>query len=359
MAAVLGFGAWLTTVGLPAVVVVSLVGRVRSLAMVALLQDSSPLLFSLTWPALVLALVTRHWSVAAIASVVVVYHARLLAGLVRARRAPAWVATAPTLTVAAANVYVDNAGVDECARQLLATGADVLVVTETTPQFRQAFDAQGGAALYPHRTFDPDDASDYAPSLYLARRPTSLTLERIGTLPAAVVRLRAGTTEVCIVGTIAMASVERRGYRLWRQQMRDLAAFAARARGPLAGDLNSTVHRPAFTELRRRAGLEPAHDLLGLGLRPSFKLAAQGLLARLGPLVRLDHALLNRDAWATRAVDLDAAGSDHRPFVVDVALRQRKAAPRLAHPAAASCIPNTARSRSATSASSAGASNSH
>ena len=93
-------------------------------------------------------------------------------------------------------------------------------------------------------------------------------------------------------------------------------------RSPLviAGDLHTTIHRASYRDLEK-VGLNSAHDDLGLGLRPSFKLAAAGILARLGPLVRLDHALTNRSVWATEVHDLDGAGSDHRPFVVTLAAR--------------------------------------
>jgi hypothetical protein len=59
-----------------------------------------------------------------------------------------------------ANVYIDNNRHDEAARQLLAVGADIVVVVKSTPPFRKAFDLAGGALQYPHRTFDVDDDSD-------------------------------------------------------------------------------------------------------------------------------------------------------------------------------------------------------
>jgi hypothetical protein len=45
------------------------------------------------------------------------------------------------------------------------------------------------------------------------------------------------------------------------------------------------------------------------------------VLSRIGPLVRLDHALCNASVWPVEAHDLERAGSDHRPFVVTVAVR--------------------------------------
>jgi endonuclease/exonuclease/phosphatase (EEP) superfamily protein YafD len=92
----------------------------------------------------------------------------------------------------------------------------------------------------------------------------------------------------------------------------------------VAGDLNTTTFRPGVDELLA-AGLIDAHESLGQGLKASFKLAATGLFGRIGPLVRLDHALLNRRVRALSVRDLEAAGSDHHPFLVTLAVRPSRA----------------------------------
>lgn len=121
---------------------------------------------------------------------------------------------------------------------------------------------------------------------------------------------------------IPSAAVDPGGYERWHRQMDSLLRYARASSGPLvvAGDLNTTIHRAAYQDVRD-TGLDDAHDDLGLGLRPSFKLAAKGILSKLGPLVRLDHALTNRWVWPIEVVDLEPIGSDHRPFVVTLAPR--------------------------------------
>jgi endonuclease/exonuclease/phosphatase (EEP) superfamily protein YafD len=292
---------------------------------VALLQDATPLVLVLAWVGLVGAVLARSWPLAAFAAALCAYHVVLVARLLARRATPRWVRAAPTTTLALANVYVDNDEFDAAARQLLAVGADLLIVVETTPEFRAAFDRAGGAVRYPHRTFDADDDGAYAVSLYSASAPTSIEMVDIGALRAAravVIGVEVGGRELHVVGAIPMAAVDPGGYDAWRRQIHDLGRYADGHREPLvvAGDLNTTIHRSAFRDLES-AGLVDAHDALGLGLRPSFKLAAKGLLARLGPLVRLDHALLNDGVWAVEIDDLDPAGSDHRPFVATLAVR--------------------------------------
>jgi endonuclease/exonuclease/phosphatase (EEP) superfamily protein YafD len=123
--------------------------------------------------------------------------------------------------------------------------------------------------------------------------------------------------------------VERNGYRRWKAEFDTLVRLAPTLRGPvvLAGDLNTTRFRPQFRALLG-TGLRDVHDMLGKGLTSSFKLAARGLLASPGALVRLDHALVSSGVRPVRAEDLEAGGSDHLPFRVTLAVRQRRRSPK-------------------------------
>ena len=309
-------------IGLPALAVATRLARIKAGRAVALLQDATPLVLVLAWVGLLISLLQGAWLTAALAAVLAVYHLGLVYRLARRRDAPGWVTHAPTTTLALANVYIDNDETDESARQLVAVNADIVVVVETTPAFRAAFDRVGGAERYPHRTFDADDDSDYAVSMYCSVEPHEMAMIDIGELRVASAKVPVGGAVLHVVGAIPTAAVDPGGYATWKREMAALTGFARSRRSPLviAGDLNTTIHRAAYRDLAE-AGLDDAHDDLGLGLRPSFKLAATGLLARLGPLVRLDHALTNRLVWATEVRDLDSAGSDHRPFVATLAVR--------------------------------------
>jgi endonuclease/exonuclease/phosphatase (EEP) superfamily protein YafD len=101
-----------------------------------------------------------------------------------------------------------------------------------------------------------------------------------------------------------------------------LIAHVPTVQGPhvVAGDLNTTTFRPKVQELLD-TGLVDAHESLGEGLSASFKLAADGVLAAPGAVVRLDHALLSENVRAISADDLPSEGSDHVPFAVTLAVR--------------------------------------
>jgi endonuclease/exonuclease/phosphatase family metal-dependent hydrolase len=89
----------------------------------------------------------------------------------------------------------------------------------------------------------------------------------------------------------------------------------------IAGDLNTTRYRPEFVELLD-LGLRDAIDSLGKGLNPSFKLGAEGVLAVVGAVARLDHALVNDHVFPLSVDNLESCGSDHLPFELTVAVRE-------------------------------------
>jgi len=68
-------------------------------------------------------------------------------------------------------------------------------------------------------------------------------------------------------------------------------------------------------------GLKDAFDSLGKGLDTSFKLGADGVLAKVGAVARLDHALVTETVFPLSVEDLEACGSDHLPFKLRVAVR--------------------------------------
>ena len=289
----------------------------------AMAFDALPLVLGAAWVTLIPAAVTRHWLLAACAASLCAYHLRLVVPRVRAAPTPDWVAGAPTFRLCVANVYIENPTPEDAARQLLDSGADVIVIVESTPGFMSTFDAVGGTERYPWRVADPDDTSDYAVTLAVRRElaPGSGPDVR-GELRAIHAVVPVGDELVDVYGLNPMAAADRGGYRVWRRQLRHLRGLLREVRGPvvLAGDLNASQFRPEIDRLLAM-GLRDAHDALGLGLTRSFALSNQGVLAKM-PVARLDHALINAAVHPISVVELEAKGSDHVPFVVELAVRQ-------------------------------------
>ena len=320
---------WVTCAALSAVVVTRRLQTqvaIEEGSALALAYDALPVLLAIPWVIGVLSAITGHWLLMTAASGLCAYHVILLAPRLMKAPTPSWVRRAPLLRLVVANVFVDNRTPADAARQLVESGGDVLVIVESTATFMSVFDESGGADAYPHRVADPDDESDYAVSIVSNREfgPRS-EFRHIGPLRLAIADVDVDGTSTLVVALNPMATMDLDGHVTWKEQIRVLAEFVPTLSGPvvIAGDLNTTRYRPEFEQIMK-LGYSDAIDSLGKGLNPSFKLTAGGALGAVGAVVRLDHALVNDDMHAVAMRNLEARGSDHIPFVVDLAVRLRQ-----------------------------------
>ena len=173
-----------------------------------MLQDATLVILALVGVGVPVALVAGDHNVAAIAMALAAHHLVLLVQEARPNRVPAWVERAPVISLAVANVYVDNDEIERCVQQLLGTAAEVVVVVETTPAFRAEFDAAGGTERYPYRIFDPDDTSEYAVSLYTSLEPSDMAMVPIGELVGAAAHVPVGCGWLQVIGVLAQAAVD-------------------------------------------------------------------------------------------------------------------------------------------------------
>ena len=88
--------------------------------------------------------------------------------------------------------------------------------------------------------------------------------------------------------------------------------------GPLivAGDFNATLHAGGIRALRD-VGLLDAHEALGRGLATTWP---NGMFS--APPLHLDHVFLSPHLVPVAVTEGHGAGSDHRPVIVDVAVRE-------------------------------------
>ena len=310
---------WVVCAGLIAVILtryVQIVAPVDEGAGMALGYDALPILLLFGWIVAIAALLTRHWLLAGIAGGICAYHVWLVLPRLVKGRVPRWAKRAPTLDIVVANVFIDNETPDDAARQLVTAAADVVLVVESTPSFMATFDDLGGKEAYPYRVNDPDDHSDYAVTLASNRQlgPRS-RMTTTGPLRLAIADIDVQGTSTLVVGLNPMATVDPGGHEAWKEQIDALKVLVPTLRGPLiiAGDLNTTRYRPEFRELLEM-GLSDAIDSLGKGLNPSFKFGTDGVLAAVGAVARLDHALVNDSVHAIAVDNLEPCGSDHLPF---------------------------------------------
>jgi len=286
----------------------------------ALAYDALPVLLLIPWLVAALAAWSGHLLLMTGAGLLCLYHIILLVPRLTTAPTPSWVPGAPVVSLVVANVFVDNQTPAEAAQQLVGTGGDVVVIVESTADFMAIFDAQGGADVYPNRVVDPDDTSDYAVAIVTNRElgPRSRFLA-VGPLRVVVAEIAMDGTSLIIVALNPMATLDSGGHETWKEQLQALEEFLPTLDGPvvIAGDLNSTRYRPEFEQVMA-LGYTDAIDALGKGLSASFKIAAR---SGLGGVVRLDHALTNADVHGVSVTNLEACGSDHIPFQVELAVR--------------------------------------
>ena len=313
---------WAVVAFLSVVVTAWLVG-ISWFAWLAAFHDGLPVVLAGAWIAMVYGAVTRQWFLAAGGGVLVLFHLAITVPRMFSATVPDWVAGAPRITVAAANVFVGNRTPDASAAGLVATHADVLVVSERNDAFMHSLVALDDAGDYAHHLDEVSDTPDYATSI-AARIALLDGSEVVYTDSMAIVRavVACGDQRLQILGVHLRALTTPNGFGAWRTELIELERFLQSVRDPhvVVGDFNATQFLPAFARFLRVVRLRSAHDAVGKGLTGSLKPGAHGWLGRFPALGRVDHALCSIEVFPVRVENRNAAGSDHRPFVVTLAV---------------------------------------
>lgn len=227
-----------------------------------------------------------------------------------------------TLTIALANLYIDNPEPDEAIRQLLSADPDILVMTELSTGLLERFDALGGADRFPNRIHPEPMEGEYEAGIFSRLPFQSASVWDKGPLQVIEASVRIdGHEPLRVIAIHPEAPVNGKSFRRWRRQLDQLDEILADSGGPTValGDLNAGTLQPPYERLLR-SRIRDAHDELGVALRPSWGVAPW--LPRWFPtlLARLDHLLLSPDVEIVSVGDLDAVGSDHRPFLAELRL---------------------------------------
>lgn len=277
---------------------------------VAVVQTLTPYLGVVLAPIGVLAVVLRRWSIAAVSSAVGLGILILAAPLAFPGDQPAAASGATGLRVATANLLYANDRTEDVAVVLDDLAADVIVLTEYTPEHQRRLLASPLADRYPHRTelpgrraggiavwstapvevTDPPDTYSFS---------IDLTVEG----PDGPVRIVAMHMPTPI-----------NSFDDWRRDLRTAEQIGRTATGPtmVIGDLNSSFWHPDFRRLLD-VGFVDAHQANGRGFSASWP------TDKVVPaFVRLDHALTIGGLVPTDVRDFEIPGSDHTGFVVSV-----------------------------------------
>jgi len=223
-------------------------------------------------------------------------------------------AGATSVTVAHANTYYRTDRPELAAATLLALDVDVLAITEYSWQFGHAFDEAGGAQRYPYEAVrSPGDRNGIA---LFSRYPiVDSIITPIGQAMAIDATVVVDGSPLRLVVVHPLPGTNTASLDTWERDLRAIDdAVDPDPATILFGDFNATRWHPAFRDLLDEGWLD-VHESLGRGWSMSWPTDVVG-----PPFVRIDHALLGEDVSVGRVRDLDVPGSDHRAFVIDVAL---------------------------------------
>lgn len=230
-----------------------------------------------------------------------------LAGAVRPERSSG----GEGFSVLAQNLWFENEDPESTLEALLRRRADVLVLTEFTPEFDRLLD-RGPAARevrdrYPHQWREPEEIGAGLAVL------SSVPFDRAVSVPlsnhAVKVELRVGAERVDLYALHPVAPSDMWGLVSWQHDYSVLTAEArdSRPQTVMAGDFNATTGHRAFRRLLDVGDLRDAHDVGGGGLAGTWPVGG-----KLPPLMRLDHVLVGPGIGVERFELLDDIGSDHR-----------------------------------------------
>ncbi len=284
------------------------------------IEAVAPFTLLAVWPVAVVSCLRRRWVMAGVSLLCCGAHLSMVIPLVTAQSQPEWAHDAPTLSLASTNVMFDNEDKAAVARRVLEFDTDVVIVNEITPAQREAFLRAGVFEKYPYVKFTDDDGQ--FGELLMSRLPVESIRNRdLGTTWIVHAKIRVGSTLVNVIAQHTTAP--KRGLRLnqWTQSLRHLGEFAASlAPEPvvIAGDFNSSPMHGPFRDLLA-TGLSDAHQQRGLAWTPSW--GPDLGWASLGPIIRLDHAVVNSRMFTMSLTNEDMPGSDHVGFVARFAVQ--------------------------------------
>jgi endonuclease/exonuclease/phosphatase (EEP) superfamily protein YafD len=216
------------------------------------------------------------------------------------------------LTVLHANLLFSNPQIDDAITTILDADADVIALSELTPEFAAAIDASEIGERYPYRTLKPGRAAVGLGIWSRVPLTDGEALDGTTMTLATDVELDGRPLSLVLAHPLPpLFDAER-----WRRETDAMVAMpgARRSRTLLVADLNVSYFHPPLRRWTRAMEMRNVHAALGEGFSVSWPTDEP-----VPPFVRLDHALVGSDVTATAIDDVTVPGSDHRAFVVTVA----------------------------------------
>jgi endonuclease/exonuclease/phosphatase (EEP) superfamily protein YafD len=264
----------------------------------------------------------RRWLLLTVGLVLVACHLTWMApDFVRDRRfdppsGTPMASAAPTVRVFFANVAANNTQHQALLNEIATANPDVVVLVEFSWPWHIAF--KSAPVMGPYK-YGAGWLQSHVGSVNLFSK-LPLTTERqdwIGGRAVHTADIQLGGQTLRLIGLHAprpIGSPQYGYYDYWNQMMPKLTG----QRGPLVivGDFNATEHSRVYGQLTADR-LRSAHDDRGRGWAATWPNGQFWL-----PPIRIDQAFLSPEVECVRIVEGEGQGSDHKPLVIDVRLRE-------------------------------------
>ncbi len=217
----------------------------------------------------------------------------------------------------AANVFAWNERADELARELAALDADVMMITELTPEWSATLEREGVLERFEHRVIVPRDDC-FGIALLSRFALDQWDIVDLGGVPMVSASITVGGRPVRVLAVHTLPPREAEYTRVWRAQMLALGEMIDRDEATIvAGDLNASPFARSYRALLGH-GVRGAHEAVGRGLATTWP---NGMMPF--PSMRLDHVLVSPSIDVLGVREGRGAGSDHRPVIADLAIGGR------------------------------------
>jgi endonuclease/exonuclease/phosphatase (EEP) superfamily protein YafD len=264
----------------------------------------------------------RRWALLAVSVLLIVCHVSWMApDFVPDRRfdpqpGVTTVSTSPTLRVFFANVKGTNREWNALLDEISAANPDIIVLVEFSWPWHIAFTK--APVMTPYKYGAGWQQWQIGSVCLFSKLPLKMEKQQwIGGRAVHTADVALGGRTLRLIGLHAprpIAMPQHDYYWYWEQLIPKLTAEP----GPLliVGDFNATEHSRVYHQLTS-GKLRSAHDDRGRGWATTWPNGKYPL-----PPIRIDQALISPDIECVRIVEGEGRGSDHRPLVIDLRIRE-------------------------------------
>jgi endonuclease/exonuclease/phosphatase (EEP) superfamily protein YafD len=225
-----------------------------------------------------------------------------------------------TVKIFFANVAEHNTEYEAMLGEIADANPDVIILVEYGWGWHRAFKTAPVMAPYVHGSGHLQ--SHIGSVNVFSRLPLKSEMQNwVNGRAMHTIAVDVGDQALRIVGLHAPRPIDspRYDYRGYWQQMVPLLTAE---QGPrvVVGDLNIAQHSVVYEQLTRHA-LQSAHEAVGRGYATTWPNGRYWL-----PPIRIDHAFVSPEVECISIAEGRGLGSDHRPLVVEVRVRNRRSA---------------------------------